>query len=102
MDAANRVWLLRYRFNYKLPPAQVYYLLVGSRYSLPGTRLQELAGLDSLDAVIAGLPAAWQVKLSCASDIPDVRPYGARRCRHLGRSAADIRQALQRSPVGEA
>jgi len=38
IDRINLVWLLRYRFNYKLPPAQVYYLLVGSRYSLPGTQ----------------------------------------------------------------
>ncbi len=34
IDRINLVWLLRYRFNYKLPPAQVYYLLVGSHYSL--------------------------------------------------------------------
>jgi V/A-type H+-transporting ATPase subunit C len=72
IDRINLVWLLRYRFNYKLPPAQVYYLLVGSRYSLPGTRLQELAALDSLDAVLAALPAAWQAQLSGVTDIPGV------------------------------
>ena len=33
IDRLNLVWLLRYRFNYNLPPAQVYYLLVASRYS---------------------------------------------------------------------
>jgi len=90
--------------------------------------------------VIAALPAAWQVKLSGASDIPGVfarmghaaaeqalrvlrssAPDIARafaylilrerdlrgvravlRGRHLGLSAADIRQALQRAPVGAA
>ncbi len=55
IDRINLVWLLRYRFNYGLPPAQVYYLLVGSRYSLPGARLQELAALDSRYAVVAAL-----------------------------------------------
>lgn len=72
IDRINLVWLLRYRFNYRLPPAQVYYLLVGSRYSLPGSRLQELAALDSLEAVLAALPATWQVQLSSVTDIPGV------------------------------
>ena len=72
IDRINLVWLLRYRFNYGLPPAQVYYLLVGSRYSLSGGRLQELAALDSLEAVLAALPAAWRAQLSGATDIPDV------------------------------
>jgi V/A-type H+-transporting ATPase subunit C len=72
IDRINLVWLLRYRFNYKLPPAQVYYLLVGSRYSLSGTQLQQLAGQDSLEAVLAALPPAWQVRLHGATDIPGV------------------------------
>ncbi len=72
IDRINLVWLLRYRFNYKLPPAQVYYLLVGSHYGLPGTRLRELAALDSFDAVLAGLPPPWFSRLAGATDIPDV------------------------------
>jgi len=72
IDRINLVWLLRYRFNYGLPPAQVYYLLVGSRYSLPGTRLQELAALDSLDAVLAALPLPLQTQLAGVTDIPSV------------------------------
>jgi V/A-type H+-transporting ATPase subunit C len=72
IDRINLVWLLRYRFNYRLPPGQVYYLLVGSRYSLPGTRLQKLAALDSLEAVLAALPAAWRARLSGVTDISDV------------------------------
>lgn len=72
IDRINLVWLLRYRFNYKLPPAQVYFLLIGSHYSLPGARLQELAALDSLDAVLATLPLVWRTPLSDATGIPDV------------------------------
>ena len=72
IDRINLVWLLRYRFNYKLPPAQVYYLLVGSRYTLPSTRLRELAALDSPEDVLAALPAAWQPRLSGVTDIPAV------------------------------
>ncbi len=72
IDRINLVWLLRYRFNYGLPPAQVYYLLVGSRYGLASSRLQELAALDSLEAVLAALPAPWKAVLSGTSDIPGV------------------------------
>ncbi|WP_324781104.1 V0D/AC39 family V-type ATPase subunit [Thiobacillus sedimenti] len=70
IDRINLVWLLRYRFNYKLPPAQVYYLLVGSRYGLGGARLRELAALDSTQAVLAALPAPWQAQLAGVADIP--------------------------------
>ena len=72
IDRINLVWLLRYRFNYGLPPAQVYYLLLPSRYSLSGTLLRELAALDSLEAVLAALPMKWQEALAGAADVPAV------------------------------
>jgi V/A-type H+-transporting ATPase subunit C len=72
IDRINLVWLLRYRFNYNLPPAQVYFLLVGSHYSLTGARLRELAALGSLEAVLAELPPEWRAKLAAATDIPSV------------------------------
>lgn len=72
IDRINLVWLLRYRFNYGLPPAQVYYLLVGSRYGLPSSRLQQLAALDSLEAVLDALPSPWHARLAGATDIPTV------------------------------
>ena len=99
IDRINLVWLLRYRFNYKLPPAQVYYLLVGSRYSLPGKQLQELAALDSLEAVLAALPAAWQTRLSGVTDIPGVfarmgQAAAEQALRVLRSSAPDIARAF--------
>jgi V/A-type H+/Na+-transporting ATPase subunit C len=99
IDRINLVWLLRYRFNYKLPPAQVYYLLVGSHYGLPGTRLQELAALDSLEAVLEALPPAWQARLSGVTDIPGVfarMEYAAaeQALRVLHSSAPDIARAF--------
>ncbi len=137
IDRINLVWLLRYRFNYNLPPSQVYFLLVGAHYSLTGARLRELAALGSLEAVLAELPAEWRTRLANASDIPavfavmeqhaaehavkllrssapaisrafaylilrerDLRAVRAvLRGRHLGLAAADIRLALQRTPL---
>lgn len=72
IDRINLVWLLRYRFNYNLPPAQVYFLLVGSHYSLTGARLRELAALGSPEAVLAELPREWRTRLAAAPDIPAV------------------------------
>jgi len=99
IDRINLVWLLRYRFNYRLPPAQVYYLLVGSRYSLPGSRLQELAALDSLEVVLAALPSALQIQLSGVTDITGVfarmeRAAAEQALRVLRSSAPDIARAF--------
>jgi V/A-type H+-transporting ATPase subunit C len=72
IDRINLVWLLRYRFNYNLPPAQVYFLLVSSHYSLPSSRLRELAALGSLEAVLEALPESLRNQIQGANTIPCV------------------------------
>lgn len=72
IDRINLVWLLRFRFNYKLPPAQVYFLLVGSHYRLASARLRELAALGSVEAILAALPEPLRGQLQGAVDIPEV------------------------------
>lgn len=72
IDRINLVWLLRYRFNYKLPPAQVYYLLVVAHYGLASARLKELAALDSLESVLAALPESLRAGLAETTTIPEV------------------------------
>ena len=72
IDRINLVWLLRYRFNYKLPPAQVYYLLVGAHYGLSSASLKELSALGSLEAVLAALPQGLRQSLADAATIPEV------------------------------
>lgn len=57
IDRINLVWLLRYRFNYGLPPARVYYLLVGGHYRLSAQVLQRLVTLNRIEAVVDALPA---------------------------------------------
>ena len=81
IDRINLVWMLRYRFNYNLPPAQVYFLLVASHYSLPSSRLRELAALGGLEAILDTLPEPLRGLLRGAQDIPAVfarlESYGA-------------------------
>lgn len=72
IDRINLVWLLRYRFNYNLPPAQVYFLLVASHYGLPSAQLQNLAGLGSVEAILEALPDPLRGQLRGESSIPSV------------------------------
>jgi V/A-type H+-transporting ATPase subunit C len=72
IDRINLVWLLRYRFNYSLPPAQVYFLLVGSHYTLSSSRLRELAALPRLEDVLAALPPPLLELMRGVNDIPRV------------------------------
>jgi V/A-type H+-transporting ATPase subunit C len=72
IDRINLTWLLRYRFNYNLPPAQVYFLLVGAHYTLSAAYLRELAALGSLEAVLDKLPPGLRTKLASVTDIPGV------------------------------
>ncbi len=72
IDRINLVWLLRYRFNYGLPPAQVYYLLVASRYRLHSTLLQKLVAQGDLEAVLASLPARFGRQLAGATGVVEV------------------------------
>ena len=99
IDRINLVWLLRYRFNYLLPPAQVYYLLVGSHYGLSSERLKALAALPSLEAVLAALPDSMRDNLADAATIPEVfarmERVAAREAERVLRSnAADIVRAF--------
>lgn len=72
IDRINLVWLLRFRFNYELPAAQVYYLLVGMGYRLPSERLQKLVTLPSIEAVLEALPESLARQLEGARGIVEV------------------------------
>jgi V/A-type H+-transporting ATPase subunit C len=72
IDRVNLVWLLRFRFNYNLPPAQVYYLLPGRGYRLTDAVLQELVALTSLEGVLQALPPALKKIAGAAREIPEV------------------------------
>lgn len=92
IDRINLVWLLRYRFNYGLPPAQVYYLLVGGHYHLQGEVLQRLVTQPSIEAVVAALPDPLRQTLEGAHSIMAVfcqlEDRAARHARSVLHSAA--------------
>ncbi len=90
IDRINLVWLMRYRFNYKLPPAQVYYLLVASHYGLSSDRLKGLAALSSVEEVLAALPEEMRKVVADATTIPEVFS-------RMERDAAEIAAKVLRS-----
>lgn len=55
VDQVNLLWLLRYRLNYRLSPAETYYLLIPVTGRLDAGRLKLLVQQDSLEAVVARL-----------------------------------------------
>lgn len=92
IDRINLMWLLRYRFNYDLPPAQVYYLLVGGHYRLQGAVLRQLVTQGSVEAVVEALPASLRRALMGTHGIMQVfcslEDAAAERARQVLYSAA--------------
>jgi V/A-type H+-transporting ATPase subunit C len=52
IDQVNLLWLLRYRLNYRLSPAETYYLLVPVTGRLASDELKELVRPDSLERIL--------------------------------------------------
>lgn len=59
IDQVNLVWLLRYRLNYGLSPAETYYLLVPVTGLVGDDRLKALVPETSLSAVVSRLRPRW-------------------------------------------
>jgi V/A-type H+-transporting ATPase subunit C len=72
IDRINLTWLLRFRFNYSLPPAQVYYLLIPSHYRLTSNTLKELSVLNQMEDVLAALPQPYLGWLKDAGNVNQV------------------------------
>jgi V/A-type H+/Na+-transporting ATPase subunit C len=93
IDRVNLVWLLRYRFVYRLPPAQAFYLLVPSHHTLLHTdKLSALIKLESFEEVLAALPMPLHGQLAGLTDIFTV-------IQRLERRTCDAaRRVLQHAP----
>lgn len=72
MDRLNLLWLVRYRFSYRLSPAKSYYLLATSGEKLRSTRLMRLARLETLDEVIEALPEPLNQQLSQSENLTQI------------------------------
>ncbi len=71
IDRTNLLWLLRYRFSYRLPPAQTYYLLIPAGDRLQGPLLQQLSRLETIEEVIMRLPQPFAGQLAGVTTAAD-------------------------------
>ena len=69
VDQFNLLWLLRYRFSYRLSAAETFYLLIPTSYSLNREVLLRLVELNSLEEVLAQLPEALHRLLADADSV---------------------------------
>jgi V/A-type H+-transporting ATPase subunit C len=89
VDRINLVWLLRYRFNYGLPPAQVYFLLLTPGYRLTPSLLRDLVSRDDIVSVLAALPQEMARSLNGAETIPEIASRMERLALEHARSVLD-------------
>ncbi|HSO07262.1 MAG TPA: V-type ATPase subunit [Pelomicrobium sp.] len=78
IDGTNLTWLLRYRFVYRLPAAEAYFLLIPSGYRLRAGTLGALASKDGTAAVLAALPAPLDALTRGLTTIEEVNARMAR------------------------
>ena len=72
IDRINLVWMMRYRFNYNLPAAQVYYLLVANGYRLNGEVIQSMVTQSSPEAMLDHLPESMIGRIAGVSGIINI------------------------------
>ncbi len=72
IDRVNLVWLLRYRFAYRLPPSQAYYLLIPASYRVSAQQLQMLSQQATFEDVLANLSEPYAGMLAGARNTTEV------------------------------
>ena len=88
IDQQNLIWLLRYRFSYRLSPSETYYLLVPFGRRLHQERLKRLVNQERFELVIEQLPERLR---ACMEGVQDL--LGAER-RLEAETAAQARDCL--------
>lgn len=69
VDRHNLVWMLRYRYNYALSPAEVLYLSIDGGQLLDRQRLRHAVEAETLEECLTRLPDTLQQMLSGIHDI---------------------------------
>jgi V/A-type H+-transporting ATPase subunit C len=100
IDQVNLLWVMRYRLNYGLSPAEAYYLLTPVTGRLDAEQLKALARQDSLEAMLARIEAEpYRALAAGCTSVAQVevalwrlRARGARRA--LRRAAFTLGEAL--------
>jgi V/A-type H+-transporting ATPase subunit C len=73
LDRVDLLWLLRFRFSYKLSPSETFYQLVPSFRVLYRERLLTLVNLESFEQVINAVPPPLNQALAGSINLVDVQ-----------------------------
>lgn len=73
LDRINILWLLRFRFSYRLSPSETFFQLVPSLGRMHRDRLLALVNLGKFEQVLASLPPPMDTKLAGSLDLVDVQ-----------------------------
>ena len=73
VDRANILWLLRFRFAYRLSPSETFYQLVPSPYLMHRQRLLDLVSLDDQAKVLDALPYPLHDRLNEAANLMEIQ-----------------------------
>ncbi|MFO8152159.1 V-type ATPase subunit [Thioalkalivibrio sp.] len=87
VDRANILWLLRFRFGYKLSPSETFYQLVPSPHLMYRQRLLDLVALDDQIKVIAALPGPLRDLLADAGNLMEAQRRLAFYCADIAADA---------------
>lgn len=72
IDQNNLVWLLRYRFAYRLAPPLAYFLLCPGGYHLNGSQLLAIVRSESFEEALGNIPAPLGPLVAKAASISEV------------------------------
>lgn len=87
IDRVNVLWLLRFRFSYRLSPSEAFYQLVPSPRLMHRERLLKLVNIETFEGVLEALPPPLDGLLSGSANLIDVQ---RRMGRYMSREALRI------------
>jgi V/A-type H+-transporting ATPase subunit C len=96
LDRVALLWLLRFRFSYRLSPSETFYHLVPSMRHLHRGRLLALVDIETLDGVLEALPPPFDNLNTRCSTVLQVQQCMGRYVTH------EARRILHRSQSGVA
>lgn len=69
VDRRNLVWMLRYRYNYAIPPDQAFFLSIDHGFRVSRSHLAKLVEASSIEQFLDGLPESVKGILAGAQGI---------------------------------
>jgi V/A-type H+-transporting ATPase subunit C len=100
VDRHNLVWLLRYRHNYRLQPAEALYMSISGGLKLSGSHLRRMLEGATLAEAIEHLPKEMRELVGDAQNLVEVRDVLVRDLQHQAELALRSTHSVLASAFG--